>query len=123
MICSRCGKELKDFYVNISTTFKVVELSEEGCSIPFSNISEPTQEYLCAECFNDYCNCIDSMNQKNNGMLVLNMVEVIDDVQYGDGIPDLNIDYHKKDESNCKCELEHKDKTNKSLAEMVEYID
>lgn len=119
MICSRCGKEIKDIYTKISTGFEVVSLTEEGCSVRYSNISEPTSEILCSDCFNEYCECIDSLNKKNNGLLIVDMVEVIDDVQYGCGRPDLNVEFNHCTD----CNEEPNDIKKINLAEMVEYID
>lgn len=120
MICSRCGKDIKDMYVKILTSFEVVSLTEEGCAVPYSNISEPTSETLCTECFNDYCNCLNSLNESNNGELLVDMIQVIDEVQYGSGLPDI----YPQESSNkdalsvCPCESEPF-----SLAEMVELVD
>lgn len=123
MICSRCGKEITDMYVRINTSFEVIKITEEGCHTPYSNLSEPTSEILCQDCFNDYCECLDSLNKMNDGVLVADMIQVIDDVQYGPGIPRVSSDYfipesEYNEDCNCSAPIE-----NDNLAQMVDIID
>lgn len=123
MICSRCGKELTDMYVRINTSFEVVKITEEGCHTPYSNLSEPTSEILCQDCFNDYCECLDSLNKMNDGVLVADMIQVIDDVQYGPGLPKVPADYfipENCETEDCCCNTEP---TGDNLAQMVELVD
>lgn len=81
--CSRCGKELTDFTVKITTTFEVLKISDENIMIPFNNVSDPTSEHLCADCFDEYANVINTLNKINNGLSRVNPTEAVDLVQYG----------------------------------------
>lgn len=87
MICSRCGRELDKMYIKITTSFEVVSITEEGCSVPYENVAEPTSEFLCLDCFNEYCDLIENLNKSNDGKLIADMVQVVDEVQYGSGVP------------------------------------
>lgn len=87
MICSRCGRELDKMYIKITTSFEVVSITEEGCSVPYENVAEPTSEFLCLDCFNEYCDLIENLNKSNDGKLITDMVQVVDEVQYGAGVP------------------------------------
>lgn len=81
--CSRCGKVLTDYIIKITTTFEVFKSAEEGIMVPFSNLSEPTSEMLCAQCFDDYAAVIDLLNRINNGKSAINPTEAVNMLQYG----------------------------------------
>lgn len=83
-ICSRCNKEIEDLMIKIETTYQVLKKADTGVLIPYNNLSEPTSELLCPECFDLYSKCMDQLNEEYEGSYIANMVEVIDDIQYGD---------------------------------------
>lgn len=84
MICSRCGRKLETIAIRIEQRMDVYKITEQGVFQPTGNLSEPTNEYLCDYCFDKYAECLDSLNQDYNGKLLVDMVEVIDDIQYGE---------------------------------------
>ena len=84
MICSRCGMPLKDIVIRIEQKLDVYKIATSGILTPLSNLSEPTSEFLCERCFEKYANCIDTLNDEYQGQFLVDMVEVIDDIQYGD---------------------------------------
>lgn len=120
MICSRCGRDLDKVYIKITTSFEVVSITEEGCSVPYENISEPTSEFLCLDCFNEYCDLIERMNQSNEGKLIADMVQVVDDVQYGSGIPALHNSVQKPS-SNFELQRKETQSTQPSCVESKEF--
>lgn len=80
--CSRCGKEINNLLIRVETKFIPSKVSDTGLLEPVANLSEGTSELLCEECFNKYCDCIDSLNVELDDEYLSNMVEVIDDIQY-----------------------------------------
>ena len=84
MICSRCNKEIKDLVIDIRQKIDIYKVTKENLYSPIGNISEETHEYLCPECFDKYVQCINQLNEDFNGKYLADMVEVVDEVQYGD---------------------------------------
>lgn len=82
--CSRCGKTFDDFFVKVTTNYEIIKLEESGLQTMYNNISDATSEFLCKECFDKYCDCLDSLNAEYEGKYLANMVEIVDDIQYGD---------------------------------------
>lgn len=82
--CSRCGKDINDFFIKVTTKYEIIKLEESGLETAYNNISDDTSEYLCKECFDKYCDCLGSLNAEYEGKYLANMVEIIDDIQYGD---------------------------------------
>lgn len=82
--CSRCGKVIDKTVIRLENTIQVYKISETGVMVPYNNLSEPTSEILCPECFDKYCQAIDRLNEEYSGMYLADMVEVMDDIQYGD---------------------------------------
>ena len=81
--CSRCGKELKDYIVKVTTSFEIFKVTDNGVFVPFNNVSDPTSEYLCADCFDEYSKCIDRLNHINGGLYTQDVTKIVDDIQYG----------------------------------------
>ena len=84
MICSRCNKKIDDIVVKIKQEVTLYKVTEDGLYTPFGNVSEPTYEYLCPDCLEKYAEVMNLMNEDFNGKYLADMVEVIDDVQYGE---------------------------------------
>lgn len=82
--CSRCCKSIEKTVIRLENTIQVYKISETGVMVPYNNLTEPTSELLCPECFEKYCKCIDELNKEYEGMYLADMVEVVDDIQYGD---------------------------------------
>lgn len=82
--CSRCGKTIEKTVIRLENTIQVYKISETGVMVPYNNLTEPTSELLCPECFEKYCKCIDELNKEYEGMYLADMVEVVDDIQYDD---------------------------------------
>lgn len=80
--CSRCGQDLEDTLIKLENNITVYKISDTGVMIPYHNLEEPTSEFLCPECFEKYCDCLDELNKEYDGRYLVNLVEVIDDVQY-----------------------------------------
>lgn len=80
--CSRCGIELNGIMIKITTSYQVYKNTSEGLVEEYNNTSEATSEMLCPNCFDKYCNCLDTLNKDYEGRYVANMVEVVDDIQY-----------------------------------------
>lgn len=82
--CSRCGKILEDIIIKVDSSVTPMKIVD-GCQlVPVDNVRETTSEHLCLDCFNAYANCINQLNQAYDGIYQASMVEVIDDIQYGD---------------------------------------
>lgn len=86
MICSRCGKEIArdTLFVELSQSIKVLKITQEGEIECTSNVGDTTREFLCEDCFNAYYEKIIELEEENTQKKYVNMVEVIDDVQFGD---------------------------------------
>lgn len=84
MICSRCCKEIKDLVIDIKQKVDLYKITEQGLYSPIGNISEETHEYLCPECFEKYAQCMQQLNEDFEGKYLVDLVEIVDDVQYGD---------------------------------------
>ena len=84
MICSRCNKKIEDIVIRIEQKIDLYKITDQGLYSPFGNISEPTYEYLCPECFEKYVECMNQLNEDFNGKYLVDMVEIVDDVQYGE---------------------------------------
>lgn len=84
MICSRCGKKIDDIVVKIEQKVTLYKVTDEGLYTPFGNVSEPTFEYLCPDCLNRYAETMKQLNEDFRGKYLVDMVEVVDDVQYGE---------------------------------------
>lgn len=82
--CSRCGNVIEKTVIRLENTIQVYKISETGVMVPFNNLAEPTSEILCPKCFDKYCKAIGTLNEEYNGMYLADMVEVMDDIQYGD---------------------------------------
>lgn len=82
--CSRCARTIGDALIRVENSIQVFKVSDTGVLVPYSNLSEPTSELLCPECFEKYAQCLDELNKEYNGAYIADMVEVIDDIQYGD---------------------------------------
>lgn len=82
--CSRCCKELSTIAVRLESSVVPLKIIN-GCQmVPVENTEEPTCEILCPECFSLYADCLNQLNMAYNGQYRVNMVEMVDDVQYGD---------------------------------------
>lgn len=81
--CSRCGRQIEDLTIKITTHYEILKNTEEGSFSEFNNINEATSEYLCEDCFNLYCDCLNKMNE-NIITPVDIATEIVDDVVYGD---------------------------------------
>lgn len=84
MICSRCGKKIEDFVIVLKQEINVLKKTEQGNFEQYGSINEPTFEYLCPDCLDKYAECLNQLNQDYSGKYLIDMVEVIDDVQYGE---------------------------------------
>jgi hypothetical protein len=82
LVCSRCGKPLEDMYFLVKSSVSVIKITKDGRHKPVENTTQPTSETLCYDCFDRYVDCIDQLNKEYNGTYQVNMVEVIDNVQY-----------------------------------------
>lgn len=85
MRCSRCGQKISDMVIELSSSVTPMKIINGGQLIPVENTSEPTREFLCVPCFNLYADCLDQLNQEYNRKYQVSMIEMVDDVQYGDG--------------------------------------
>lgn len=84
MICSRCDKKLENgtLFYDISQSISINGISEEGIFDRISNLSDPTHEYLCEDCFNLYVNKMNELMEETQTRKLVNMVEIIDDIQF-----------------------------------------
>ena len=82
LVCSRCGAPLKDMFIILRSSVTLVKISSNGSFVPAENAAEPTSEHLCMSCFEKYANCLNSLNEEYEGVYAVNMVDVVDDVQY-----------------------------------------
>lgn len=85
MNCSRCGKSFKNtnYLIALEQSIKLYQVNNNNIPIEIPNTSEPTKELLCEDCFLEYSDKIDELNTIHNRRLLLNLVETIDEVQYG----------------------------------------
>lgn len=85
MICSRCEKTFNegDLFYEIGQYITINYLTEEGVINQIQNLSEPTHEYLCEDCFNLYVEKMNELMHEYDTKRLVNLVEVIDDVQFG----------------------------------------
>lgn len=85
MICSRCEKTFNkgDLFYEIGQYITINYLTEEGVINQIQNLSEPTHEFLCEECFNSYVDKMNELMHDYDIKKLVNLVEVIDDVQFG----------------------------------------
>lgn len=81
-ICSRCGKPIRDITIKITSHYEILKNTEVGTVSEFNNVSEVTSEYLCGDCFDKYCECLDSLNTCPAPVELA--TEIVDDVQYGE---------------------------------------
>ncbi len=56
--CTRCGKEFKDFRVDIRIQTRVDRLREDGVWEFIPNLDVGSREVLCYECFNMFTSAI-----------------------------------------------------------------
>lgn len=86
MICSRCEKELEkdSLFYDICQTVSINKVTDEGLFSKIQNISEPTHEYLCEDCFNLYVEKMNELMRETEMKRLSNMVEIIDDIQFSD---------------------------------------
>ena len=84
MICSRCDKKLENgtLFYEVGQTVAINRITEEGIFDKISNLSEPTHEYLCEDCFNLYVDKMNELMEETQTRKLVNMVEIIDDVQF-----------------------------------------
>ena len=89
--CSRCGKVIEDnVVIRLESSVTICELTQSGLNTPYTNFQDPTSEMICKECFNEYCACLNQLNENVQAKNLANMVEVIDDIQYEDDFEDLD---------------------------------
>lgn len=81
-VCSRCGKPIKDITIKITSHYEIIKNTEYGTFSEFNNLSDATSEYLCEECFDKYCECINTLNTLPSPVDLA--TEIVDDVQYGE---------------------------------------
>ena len=81
-ICSRCGKVIDDVAIKIATSYHPYQISSQGVLIPLNNFIESTSEFLCADCFEKYSKCIESLNEEFEGRYFASMVDIVEDVCY-----------------------------------------
>lgn len=81
--CSRCGKDLQDIAIELKSSATIWKVSENGILKPIENTSDETREYLCLDCFDKYAELLDQLNEFDNKKYPFNLVEVVDDVQFG----------------------------------------
>ena len=86
MICSRCGKEIgkNNLFVDVAQAVALLNETDEGIIERSDNVGDTTREYLCEDCFKEYCDKINELTESSTQKRYVNMVEVIDDVQFGD---------------------------------------
>jgi len=65
--CSRCARTIGDALIRVENSTQVFKVSDTGVLVPYSNLSEPTSELLCPECFEKYAQCLDELNREYNG--------------------------------------------------------
>lgn len=82
MNCSRCGKEITDLMVSIKQEVKILRKTKIGTFEPYGTVNGTTFEYVCPECFEKYSECLDKLNKDYNGKYLIDMIEVVDEVQY-----------------------------------------
>lgn len=82
MICSRCGRTLKEYFVTIRQELKLYRFKEDGLVTQVPNTGEPTSEILCEECYVEYADKINELNREFQQKSLINMVEVVDEIQY-----------------------------------------
>ena len=85
MICSRCEKTFNkgEMFYEIGQYITINHITEEGVINQIQNLSEPTHEYLCEDCFNLYVEKMNELMHEYDTKKLVNLVEVIDDVQFG----------------------------------------
>ena len=84
MRCSRCGKEIDDLVVTVKQDIQILRKTENGLFENYGTVNGSAFEYLCPDCFDKYVEHLDSLNRDYNGKYLVDMVEIVDEVQYGD---------------------------------------
>lgn len=80
--CTRCGKVLDEFMIDIKSDISIYKKTSMGNFENYGSKLNPTHEYVCPECFDKYVDCLKQLNEEYNGKYLIDMVEVIDEVQY-----------------------------------------
>lgn len=80
--CSRCGKQITDTVIDIMSSVTIKKLVDNRYLKSYENAAEPTHEYLCLNCFDDYADCLNTLSKKYTDCSDFNIVQVVDDVQY-----------------------------------------
>lgn len=84
--CSRCGKVIKDTFIRLESSIIINRITSNGLIEPCNNMKDSTAELLCGDCFNDYCDCLNSLNSKYGESALNTVVEIVDDIQYQEGM-------------------------------------
>ena len=79
-VCSRCGRLIPSIIIKITTHYEILKNTEQGTLSEFNNVSDATSEYLCGDCFDRYCECINSLNTIPAPVDMA--TEIVDNVQY-----------------------------------------
>ena len=78
--CSKCGKNIESIVIKVTAHYEILKNTDAGLLSEYNNVSEATSEILCEECFDKYCDCMESLN---DCCCNLDFTEIVDDVQYG----------------------------------------
>ena len=62
--CTRCGKELNDFKVNIKLEMRVDRKKDSSVWEYIPNLDTRSHEILCVECFDKFSNLMSELNIK-----------------------------------------------------------
>lgn len=80
--CSRCGKIIENTFVRLESSIIVSNITPDGLIENCNNMKESTAELLCENCFNDYCDCLNQLNEKYDKEALNVVVDIVDDIQY-----------------------------------------
>nr|DAL61132.1 MAG TPA_asm: zinc-ribbon domain protein [Caudoviricetes sp.] len=80
--CSRCGKIIENTFVRLESSIIVSNITPDGLIENCNNMKESTAELLCGNCFNDYCDCLNQLNEKYDKEALNVVVDIVDDIQY-----------------------------------------
>lgn len=62
--CTRCGKELNDFKIDINFSIKVDRMKNDSIWEYIPNLDNNSREVLCLDCFNKFSELMSKMNIK-----------------------------------------------------------
>lgn len=81
LYCSRCLKPIHGMVYNVQSKITLFKYVNDSFLEPYENMSEPTNEFLCENCFNDYADCLNQLNDvcRQNSV---SSTEILDGIQF-----------------------------------------